>query len=67
GLPVSRSAVSQHLKVLTDAGLVSAEPAGNMRIYAIRKDGLQELRAYFDQFWTDVLSNFAQEANKEDH
>ncbi len=67
GLTVSRSAVSQHLKVLSDAGLVSAKPAGNMRIYAIRKEGLQELRSYLDQFWTDVLTNFAQEANKKDH
>jgi len=65
-LPVTRPAVSQHLKVLTDAGLVQSEPMGNQRIYAIRRDGLKDLRDYLDQFWGDVLSNFAVEANKKD-
>lgn len=66
-LPVSRPAVSQHLKVLTDAGLVKSEAQGNRRIYAIRQEGLQELRSYLDRFWTDVLTSFAEEANKKDH
>lgn len=67
GLPVTRSAVSQHLKVLEEAGLVTSTPSGNMRIYAIRKEGLQELRDYLDQFWSDVLTNFAEEINTKDH
>ena len=66
-LPVTRPAVSQHLKVLTDAGLVQSEPLGNQRIYAIRREGLKDLRDYLDRFWTDVLSNFADEANKKDN
>ena len=60
-LPVSRPAVSQHLRVLSDAGLVEAQAVGNRRIYAIRPQGLAELRAYLDQFWTDVLASFAKE------
>ena len=65
-LPVTRPAVSQHLKVLSDAGLVESVASGNRRIYAIRKDGLKELRDYLDQFWTDVLGSFAEEANRKD-
>lgn len=60
-LPVSRPAVSQHLKVLTDAGLVQARSEGTRRIYAMRKDGLAELRAYLDQFWDSALAGFAAE------
>lgn len=66
-LPVSRPAVSQHLKVLSDAGLVESKAQGNRRIYAIRREGLQELRTYLDRFWTDALSRFAEEANRKDH
>jgi DNA-binding transcriptional ArsR family regulator len=54
-LPVSRPAVSQHLKVLKDAGLVTARPEGNRRIYEIDPDGLAELRAYLEQFWSKAL------------
>jgi DNA-binding transcriptional ArsR family regulator len=57
-LPVSRPAVSQHLKVLKDAGLVIDRPQGNRRIYAADPDGLAELRAYLEQFWTTALASF---------
>ena len=57
-LPVSRPAVSQHLKVLKDAGLVVDRPQGNRRIYAADPDGLAELRAYLEQFWNTALASF---------
>jgi len=57
-LPVSRPAVSQHLKVLRDAGLVSDRPAGNRRIYQVDPDGVAELRAYLDRFWNRALMAF---------
>jgi DNA-binding transcriptional ArsR family regulator len=58
GLPVSRPAVSQHLKVLKDAGLVVDQPAGNRRIYRISVDGLAELRADLDRFWSSALAAY---------
>jgi DNA-binding transcriptional ArsR family regulator len=58
GLPVSRPAVSQHLKVLKEAGLVVDEPAGNRRIYRINPDGLAELRADLDRFWISALAAY---------
>jgi DNA-binding transcriptional ArsR family regulator len=57
-LPVSRPAVSQHLRVLKEAGLVTERRAGTRRIYRLDPDGLGELRAYFDRFWTTALSSF---------
>ena len=57
-LPVSRPAVSQHLKVLKQAGLVSDTPAGNRRIYRMSPGGLQDLRAYLDHFWNQALAAF---------
>lgn len=51
GLPVSRPAVSQHLKVLLDAGLVSARPEGTRRIYAVSSNGFLNLNIWLDQFW----------------
>ena len=51
GLPVSRPAVSQHLKVLLDTGLVSARQEGTRRIYAISNDGFLKLNIWLDQFW----------------
>ncbi|MFT7621714.1 MAG: DNA-binding transcriptional ArsR family regulator [Myxococcota bacterium] len=54
--PVSRPAVSQHLRVLEGAGLVSVQPRGRTRLYLIRPEGLAELRTYLESFWTDVLS-----------
>jgi DNA-binding transcriptional ArsR family regulator len=58
GLPVSRPAVSQHLKVLKDAGLVVDRPTGNRRIYEVNRDGLGELRADLDQFWNSALAAY---------
>src|SRR6266498_3682677 len=58
GLPVSRPAVSQHLRVLKEAGLVSERREGTKRIYRLDPDGLDEVRAYFDRFWTTALSSF---------
>jgi DNA-binding transcriptional ArsR family regulator len=57
-LPVSRPAVSQHLKVLKDAGLVVDRPAGNRRIYQLDPDGVGALRAYLDQFWNRALAAY---------
>jgi DNA-binding transcriptional ArsR family regulator len=58
GEPVSRPAVSQHLKVLESARLVTVQPRGNRRLYLIRRDGLEELRDYLEGFWSDVLSAY---------
>jgi DNA-binding transcriptional ArsR family regulator len=55
-LPVSRPAVSQHLPVLKDAGLVRERRDGTRRLCRIDPDGLGEVRDYFDDFWTDVLA-----------
>ncbi len=57
-LPVSRPAVSQHLRVLKEAGLVTERREGTRRIYRLDPDGLDEVRAYFDRFWTTALSSF---------
>ncbi len=59
--PVSRPAVSQHLKVLESANLVSVEPQGNRRLYLIKRDGLDELRQYLRSFWSDALSAYSAE------
>ena len=58
GLPVSRPAVSQHLKVLKDAGLVVDQAAGNRRIYRLNPDGLAELRSDLDRFWLSALTAY---------
>jgi DNA-binding transcriptional ArsR family regulator len=57
-LPVSRPAVSQHLKVLKDAGLVVDRAAGARRIYQLDPDGVGALRAYLDRFWTSALAAY---------
>jgi DNA-binding transcriptional ArsR family regulator len=57
-MPVSRPAVSQHLKVLKDAGLVRDEARGTARIYRIHAEGLRELRVWLDGFWDDALARF---------
>ena len=64
-LPVSRPAVSQHLKILSDAGLVTARAEGTRRIYAVRPEALAELRAWLDGFWDQALSNFADEVSRQ--
>jgi DNA-binding transcriptional ArsR family regulator len=69
GLPVSRPAVSQHLKVLKEAGLVIDEPSGNRRIYRVNPDGLAELRADLDRYWISALAAFkatVEQPKKED-
>ena len=58
-LPVSRPAVSQHLKVLKTAGLVADHAAGTRRVYRIDPAGLAGIRAYFDQFWRQSLARFS--------
>jgi DNA-binding transcriptional ArsR family regulator len=60
-LPVSRPAVSQHLKVLKDAGLVKDRSEGTRRVYYIDPEGLGELRRWLDEFWDDALTAFAKE------
>ena len=59
--PVSRPAVSQHLKVLQSARLVSVEPRGNRRLYLIKSDGLDDLRLYLESFWSDALVAYGAE------
>jgi DNA-binding transcriptional ArsR family regulator len=61
-LPVSRPAVSQHLRVLKAAGLVSERPEGTRRVYRVDPDGIVALRAYFEAFWDRALANFQAEA-----
>jgi DNA-binding transcriptional ArsR family regulator len=64
GLPVSRPAVSQHLKALKDAGLVEERSEGVRRIYSLRREGLVELREWLDSFWGDALEAFRLEAER---
>lgn len=66
-LPVSRPAVSQHLRVLSDAGFVECRSEGTRRIYYARPDGLDSIRAWLERYWSDVLGSFAQEINRERH
>lgn len=61
-LPVSRPAVSQHLKVLKDATLVRDRPEGTRRIYAVDPRGLAAVREYFEQFWQTSLGSFREAA-----
>ena len=64
GLPVTRPAVSQHLKVLKDAGLVADRSEGTRRIYHIDPKGLGAMRAWLDQFWEAALDRFAAEVER---
>jgi len=64
GLPVSRPAVSQHLKVLRQAGLVRERRMGTRRIYSVELRGLGELRRYLDDFWEDALEAFKAEGEQ---
>jgi DNA-binding transcriptional ArsR family regulator len=66
GLPVSRPAVSQHLKVLKEAGLVTDRAEGTRRVYQIDPQGLGQLRAWLDRFWDAALAAFVAEAERED-
>jgi DNA-binding transcriptional ArsR family regulator len=59
-MPVSRPAVSQHLKILKDAGLVLDERDGSRRIYRVNPDGLNQMRTELDSFWNDTLTAYKQ-------
>jgi DNA-binding transcriptional ArsR family regulator len=65
GLPVSRPAVSQHLRVLKEAGLVSDRKEGTRRVYRIEPDAVLRVRDYFDGFWSEALERFREAARKE--
>ena len=65
-LPVSRPAVSQHLKVLKEAGLVSDRPDGARRVYQIDPQGLGPMRAWLDRFWDQALDAFKAEVERAD-
>ena len=65
-MPVSRPAVSQHLRVLKEAGLVSDRPAGTRRIYQLEPDGVAALRDYLDGFWQRSLTAFKEAAERPD-
>jgi DNA-binding transcriptional ArsR family regulator len=65
-LPVSRPAVSQHLRVLKEAGLVSERRNGTRRLYRIEPDAVAELRGYFDEFWSQALEAFKAAAESEE-
>ena len=62
--PVSRPAISQHLRILKQANLVMDKPAGNRRVYQLNPEGFDSLREYFDQFWTQALSAFKKKVEK---
>jgi DNA-binding transcriptional ArsR family regulator len=64
-VPVSRPAVSQHLKVLKDAGLVIDEAVGTRRIYRVDPEGIEDLRDYLERFWSTALSNFKTRTEQE--
>jgi DNA-binding transcriptional ArsR family regulator len=64
GLPVSRPAVSQHLKVLKEAGLVVDRSEGSRRIYRLEPDGVGALRDYLDRFWNRALAGFKASVEK---
>src|SRR3954465_14573176 len=65
-LPVSRPAVSQHLRVLKEAGLVSDQRAGTRRLYRVEPDAIAELRDYLDEFWDRALAAFKQAVEQEE-
>ena len=64
GMPVSRPAVSQHLKALKEAGLVADRPEGTRRVYFIDPKGLGALRKWLDQFWDEALAAFQAEVER---
>jgi DNA-binding transcriptional ArsR family regulator len=65
GMDVSRPAVSQHLKVLKDAGLVDVHAEGTRRLYAVRTVGIEALRRWLDGFWDETLAAFKLAAERE--
>jgi DNA-binding transcriptional ArsR family regulator len=67
GLPVSRPAVSQHLKVLKDAGLVVVRTEGTRNIYRVDPRGVAAMRDYLDRFWQRALASFKEEVEKKEN
>jgi len=65
-MPISRPAVSQHLKVLRDAGIVHDEPQGRQRVYSIDVARLERYRRQLDQFWSDALTNLTATRNEQE-
>ncbi|MBS0333891.1 MAG: winged helix-turn-helix transcriptional regulator [Proteobacteria bacterium] len=65
GMPVSRPAVSQHLKVLKEAGLVTDRAEGARRVYQIDPQGLGQIRAWLDRFWDQALEAFRAEVERD--
>lgn len=63
-VPISRPAVSQHLKVLKDARLVAVRPQGTRRIYSLDPQGLDAVRRYFERFWAGALAAYAEEVER---
>ena len=66
GLPVSRPAVSQHLRALREAGLVSERRDGTRRLYRVEPAGVEELRSYFEAFWSDALEAYRRSLQQEE-
>ena len=66
GLPVSRPAVSQHLRVLKEAGLVRGQAVGTRRIYEVDPEGFGRVRTWFEDFWTDALDAFKRAAEADE-
>ncbi len=66
GLPVSRPAVSQHLRVLKEAGLVRDQAVGTRRLYEVDPDGFGRVRTWFEEFWTDALDAFKRAAEADE-
>ncbi|HEY7283888.1 MAG TPA: metalloregulator ArsR/SmtB family transcription factor [Vicinamibacterales bacterium] len=62
--PISRPAISQHLRVLKNARLVVDRPAGTRRVYQVNPEGIEMLRRYFDRFWTDALAAFKEKTER---
>lgn len=63
--PVSRPAISQHLRVLKQASLVTGQVSGTRRVYQLNPEGFETLRAYFDQFWSIALTAFQQKVEEQ--
>jgi DNA-binding transcriptional ArsR family regulator len=66
-LPISQPAVSQHLKVLKRAGLVTDRAVGNRRVYQLAPEGLAELQAYLQAFWSQALAGLKEAAERDEH
>ncbi len=64
GFPVSRPAISRHLRVLQDAGLVTVRFEGTKSVYSVRARGFASVRAYLDEFWDEALHRFAERARR---